>query len=114
MTNRPSSRQDPARPVAGQDLDPATAPSPLETPEQRPPKPGRTRPKATYDLPETIIKAVQQVAARENVAQSDVVAWALGEFLERYDNYEERLEAYKRPTRSLRAVYKLVLPPKWR
>ena len=113
MINRPPARQDPARPVAGLGLDPATQ-SPLETPEQRPAKPGRARPKATYDLPETIIKAVQQVAARENVAQSDVVAWALGEFLERYDNREERLEAHKRPTRSLRAVYKLVLPPKWR
>jgi hypothetical protein len=71
------------------------------------------RPKATYDLPTKLIERVKEVAEKEDVAQSDIVAWALGEFLERHAAGEVDLVAHKEYTRSLRVMYKLQLPAKW-
>lgn len=72
------------------------------------------RPKATYDLTMKIIDEVKEVASQEDVAQSDIVAWALIEFLERYKRGEVSLEAHKNAARSLRFACKLELPERWR
>ena len=71
------------------------------------------RPKATYDLTTKVIDRVKQVAAEEDVSQSDIVAWALAEFLERHKAGGVDLAPHKKPTRSLRVMFKLELPPSW-
>lgn len=72
------------------------------------------RPKATYDLPLALIEKVQEIASREDVSQSDIVAWALVEFLERYEAGEVVLQEHKTSARSLRFACKLELPERWR
>lgn len=71
------------------------------------------RPKATYDLSTKVIDQVKRVAAEEDVSQSDIVAWALTEFLDRYREGGVELAPHKKPTRSLRVLFKLELPPNW-
>ena len=72
------------------------------------------RPKATYDLPLALIEKIQEIASREDVSQSDIVAWALVEFLERYEAGEVVLQEHKTSARSLRFACKLDLPERWR
>jgi hypothetical protein len=72
------------------------------------------RPKATYDLPLALIEKVQEVASREDVSQSDIVAWALAEFLEHYEAGGVNLQEHKTAARSLRFACKLELPERWR
>lgn len=71
------------------------------------------RPKATYDLPLAMIEAVNATAEQEDVARSDIVAWALAEFLDRYQAGEVDLSESKRPARGLRFALKLELPGEW-
>jgi undecaprenyl pyrophosphate synthase len=72
------------------------------------------RPKATYDLTLSLLDAVERIAEDEDISKSDVVAWALCEFLERYEAGEVDLEPFKVAARSLRFACKLELPAKWR
>ena len=73
-------------------------------------KPPEARSKATYDLPQPIIAAVNEIARAEKVTRSDVVAWALAELLAEYragrvDWTEHREPAIRNP----RAVWKLTI-----
>ena len=68
------------------------------------------RPKATYDLPLTILAAIEQVVRAESIARSDVVALALVRFLADYQAGKVDLTALKRPARSLRYAWKIKLP----
>jgi hypothetical protein len=71
------------------------------------------RPKATYDLPLKLIEAIQAIAREEDVAVSDIAAWALAEFATRYQGHDIDLREHKDVARSLRNRYKLRLPRKW-
>lgn len=71
------------------------------------------RPKATYDLTSAILDAVDHVSEQEDIAKSDVVAWALIEFLARYEEGGVDLEPHKVAARSLRYTCKLILPERW-
>lgn len=71
------------------------------------------RPKATYDLPKALIEVVQDISDSESVPRSDIAAWALIDFVERYQAGNVDLESHKKPTRSLRYLYKLELPGDW-
>jgi metal-responsive CopG/Arc/MetJ family transcriptional regulator len=62
----------------------------------------------------SLINAVEDIAKRESVARSDVVAWALVEFVERYRASQVDWAKHKRPTKSLRVDWKLELPGDWR
>lgn len=68
------------------------------------------RPKGTYDLPLALIDAVDQVATAESIARSDVVALALARLLTDYRAGAIDLADLKRPARSLRYDYKIILP----
>lgn len=73
-------------------------------------KPPEPRSKATYDLPQSMIAAVNEIAKVEKVTRSDVVAWALAELLAEYragrvDWTEHREPAVRNP----RAVWKLTI-----
>lgn len=68
------------------------------------------RPKGTYDLPLPLLEAVDQVAAAESIARSDVVGLALARFLADYRAGAIDLAELKRPARSLRYDYKIILP----
>jgi len=72
------------------------------------------RPKATYDIPLAMIEAVQKAAGREGVSQSDIVAYALAEWLDKYAAGEVDLSDAKIPCRGLRFSLSLELPGKWR
>ena len=71
------------------------------------------RPKGTYDLPLALIEAVDQVATAESIARSDVVALALARFIADYRAGALDLAALKRPARSLRYDWKVLLPPEF-
>ena len=71
------------------------------------------RPEATYDLTLKLIDRVKGGAEHEDVAQSDIVAWALTDFLERYADGGVVLDEHKKPTKSLRVTWKLELSGKW-
>jgi len=71
------------------------------------------RPKATYDLPLAMMEAVKAAADREQVAQSDIVAYALAEWLDKYAAGEVDLSEHKRPSRNLRYSLSLELPGEW-
>ena len=71
------------------------------------------RPKATYDLSMKLIESVQEIARGEDVSQSDVVAWALIDFMERYRAGDVNLDSRKKPARSLRFAYRLEFPEEW-
>ncbi len=71
------------------------------------------RPKATYDLPLSLIEAIQTIADEEQVSRSDVAAWALADFVTRYRGRDIDLREHKERARSLRCLYKLVIPGKW-
>lgn len=87
----------------------------LETRERRRARARKEkRPKATYDLSMKLIESVQEVARGEDVSQSDVVAWALIDFLVRYHAGDVNLDDYKQPARSLRFAYKLEFPEEWK
>lgn len=73
----------------------------------------RRRHKATYDLPEPMIAAIDRIADRESIPRSDVVAWAVAELLERFDAGQVDWTPHKRPAKSLRWAYKLQLPGQW-
>ena len=73
----------------------------------------KKRPRASYDLPAAMIAAVQDVAGREGVAQSDVVAYALADWLARYEAGEIDLAEHKSPSRSPRYELSLDLPGDW-
>ncbi len=72
------------------------------------------RPKATYDLPAELIETIQAIAAEEEVAVSDIAAWALGEFATRYRGHDVDLREHKEYARSLRFRFKLRPPTEWR
>lgn len=72
------------------------------------------RPKATYDLPLKLIDAIQAIAGEEEVAVSDVAAWALADFVTRYQGHDVDLREHKEYARSLRFRYKLRPPSEWR
>lgn len=110
----PVKRQDPFKSGATQQID-TELEAQLESRERRRARARKSaRPKGTYDLSLALIEAIQEVAAREDVAQSDIVAWALVEFLERYQAGQVDLSPHKKPARSLRVAQKLDLPEKWR
>ena len=71
------------------------------------------RPKQTYDLPQSLIDAVRAIADRESVAQSDIAALALIDFVERYEAGKVDLHTRKAPARSLRVDWKIELPKDW-
>ena len=73
------------------------------------PKPERS--KATYDLPKAIIEDVNEIAAAEEVARSDVVAWAIWELVQRHKAGEVDWTGHReRADRNPRATWKLVIP----
>ena len=73
-------------------------------------RPGRM----AYDLTVKLKDKVREVAKVEDVSQSDIVAWALCEWLDKYEKDGLDLEPHKTNARSLRFGSKLVLPSKWR
>lgn len=73
----------------------------------------RRRPKMTYDLPAGMIEGIERVAKAESIPQSDVVAWAVAELLQRYDAGQVDWGQDKRTARSLRWSWRLVLPEPW-
>lgn len=73
----------------------------------------KRRPRASYDLPAAMITAVQDVAGREQVAQSDIVAYALAEWLARYQAGQVDLTDSKHTSRSPRYPWTLDLPGEW-
>ena len=85
-----------------------------ETRRQRRARAKRVKPRSkhTYDLPARMIEAVREIADREGVSQSDVVALALARFLEAY--HAGTVELGKRQSRSVRFTHKLLLPKGWR
>jgi len=115
MANKPPvRRQDPLE-SAGVEGISSELQAQLDAREQRRARARKAkRPKATYDLTLKLIDRVKEVAEREDVAQSDIVAWALTDFLERYANGGVKLSEHKRPAKSLRVTWKLELPAKWR
>lgn len=74
------------------------------------PKPSKRRPKMTYDLPPSIITRIREVAEAENTSQSDIVAYALSQFLNAYDEGHINLDPYKRRTASLKWEWALNIP----
>ena len=114
MNDKPPVRQDALETGTAVDVDEEVQ-AQLETREQRQREERRKRrPKATYDLPLGLIEAVKQIASEESVAQSDVAAWALAEFVERYRGGVVDWTEHKQPARSLRVDWKLELPESWR
>jgi len=110
----PVKRQDPMKISGAQDID-AELEAQLQVRERRKARARKAkRPKATYDLTVALIEAVQDVAKREDVAQSDIVAWALADFLDRYRAGQINLSGQKKDARSLRVAHKLEIPAKWR
>jgi predicted transcriptional regulator len=110
----PIKRQDPFTGSGAQDID-RELEAQLGARERRKAKARKAkRPKATYDLSLALIKKIQEVASREDVSQSDIVAWALVEFLERYEAGGANLQEHKTAARSLRFACKLELPEGWR
>ncbi len=71
------------------------------------------RPKGTYDLPLALLEAVEKLAAAESIARSDVVALALARLLTDYRAGAIDLANLKRPARSLRYDWKVILPPEF-
>ena len=67
-----------------------------------------------YDLTVKLKEKVREVAKAEDVSQSDIVAWALCEWLDKYEKDGVDLDPYKTNARSLRFGSKLVLPSRWR
>ncbi len=75
------------------------------------PKPKPKRSKATYDLPRSIIQAVNDIAQAEEVTRSDVVAWALQVFIKRYHAGNVDWTHHRKPAvNNPRATWKLVIP----
>jgi len=110
----PIKRQDPFTGSGAQEIDHELE-AQLNVRERRKAKARKAeRPKATYDLSLALIAKVQEVASREDVSQSDIVAWALVAFLERYERGEIDLQEHKNAARSLRFACKLALPERWR
>jgi len=110
----PVKRQDPFVASGAQDID-RELEAQLSARERRKAKARKAeRPKATYDLALALINEVREVASQEDVSQSDIVAWALIEFLERYTAGEVDLGEHKKAARSLRFAFKLEFPEKWR
>jgi len=66
--------------------------------------------RASFDLPEELIKALQYVGRLEDVVQSDLVALALADWLEDYKAGRVKLDPMKRPARSLHVTYGLDIP----
>jgi hypothetical protein len=71
------------------------------------------RPKATYDLPLKVITAVQSIAAREGVSQSDVAALALIILIDNYNDGSLDLKEYKVPCRSVRFPFQIEPAEEW-
>ena len=114
MASKPPVRQDAFEVSGARDLD-SELDAQLQVREHRRAQRRKaTRPKATYDLTLKLMTAVTDVAEREDIAKSDVVAWALCEFLNRYYAGDVDLEPNKKPARSLRVLCKLEIPTKWR
>ena len=110
----PIKRQDPFADSGAQDID-RELEAQLGARERRKAKARKAeRPKATYDLSLALLEKVQEVASREDVSQSDIVAWALVAFLERYEAGGVSLDEHKNAARSLRFACKLELPERWR
>lgn len=73
----------------------------------------KRRPRASYDLPAAMIEAVQDAAKAERVSQSDIVGYALAEWLDRYQAGAVDLSEHKQPSRSPRYDLTLTLPGDW-
>ena len=72
------------------------------------------RPKATYDLPLRLIAAVQDIADKESAPCSDLVRWALADFVMRYREGKIKLTDFRRPNlKSLKYNFKIDPPGKW-
>lgn len=109
----PVERKDPFEGSGAEDIAPELKDQ-LEARERRRAKARKKkRPKGTYDLSLKLLDKVREVSKIEDVPQSDIVAWALIEFLERYEGGDVDFEDHKKPTRSLRYLYKLDLPSEW-
>lgn len=116
MPKPPVKRRDPFSPeVSGVRPAEDELKAQLEIRERRQAKNRRAkRPKQTYDLPLSLIEAVQAIADEEGVSQSDIAAWALADFVEQYRANQIDLREHMMPAKSLRFTWKLVLPAKWR
>ncbi|NLG48932.1 MAG: hypothetical protein GX552_02330 [Chloroflexi bacterium] len=115
MANKPPIKRQDAFDVSGAQGIDTELEAQLRTREERKARAKKAqRPKATYDLTLTLLDAVERVAKDEDISKSDVVAWALCEFLDKYEAGQVDLEPLKVSARSLRFACKLELPAKWR
>lgn len=68
------------------------------------------RPRATYDIPRPIIDQIIEISEEENIPRSDIVVWALIEFIKKYESGEINFEPHKVFSNSLRFQWALDLP----
>jgi len=68
------------------------------------------RSKATYDLPAWLIQAVTDLAERQQVSKSSLVAFLLARALEAYRRGDWNFDGYHEPSRSPRYRFVLRMP----
>lgn len=66
--------------------------------------------RVTYDLPPDLKKQISELAEKMGVAASQIVTYALIQFLQSYQQDEIDLSKYRVPSRSPRYEWKLVFP----
>jgi hypothetical protein len=66
--------------------------------------------RATYDLPPLVRSRIMELSGQLSVPASQLVTMALARFLTDYDSGNIDLSIYKRPSRSPRYDWNLVLP----
>ena len=69
------------------------------------------RSKATYDITEATQTAIREIAQAEECHISDIAEAALRLFVVKHQAGQIDLHPYKVPTRSLKAIWRLELPP---
>ena len=74
----------------------------------------RKRTRQAYDLPQRVIDAVKAWAREEDIAQGDIVAWALVDLLERHRAEPIDFRPHKEhAANALKVAWHLRLPKKW-
>lgn len=66
--------------------------------------------RATYDLPPLVRQMIKEIAEKEGVPASQVVTYALLNFLQSYQKQEIQLGLLKKPSRSPRYDWNLIFP----
>ena len=66
--------------------------------------------RVTYDLPPLLRQRIEELAKKERIPASQVVALALARFLQDLTNGRVEISPYKQPSRSPRYDWNLVLP----